>query len=119
MTLVLMTALVVAGQTASSPVPTMASAPTKEKRSRPTADEPVAAELSLKRSADLIDTAALNWIKQHNCGSCHTTYPYLMARPSLREFPSPALGEVRASSRTESLTGMTRRRRRNRAGMRR
>ena len=95
MTFVLMSALLVAAQTASPPARDMASPATNEKRSRPSADEPVAAEFSLKRSAVQIDAAALKWTKQRNCGSCHTTYPYLMARPSLREFPSPVPGEIR------------------------
>ncbi len=46
MTLVLMSALVVAAQIASPPARGMASAPTNEKRSRPSGDEPVAKELS-------------------------------------------------------------------------
>jgi squalene-hopene/tetraprenyl-beta-curcumene cyclase len=96
MTLILFGALLVAAQTPSPPAGSMASPPTKEKRSPPSADEPIATELSLKRSAAQMDAAALKWIKQHNCGSCHTTYPYLMARPSLREFATPALGEVRS-----------------------
>jgi squalene-hopene/tetraprenyl-beta-curcumene cyclase len=66
------------------------------KTSRPSADEPKASPLSLQRSADRIDRAAVKWTRQHKCGSCHTNYPYLMARPTLKEFASPALGEVRA-----------------------
>ena len=30
--------------------------------------------------------------QQQNCGSCHTNYPHLMARPLPREFPSPRSG---------------------------
>jgi squalene-hopene/tetraprenyl-beta-curcumene cyclase len=55
----------------------------------------MAPQLSLKRSADLLDTVAVEWTRQRNCGTCHTNYPYLMARPSLQEFTSPALAEVR------------------------
>jgi squalene-hopene/tetraprenyl-beta-curcumene cyclase len=96
MTLALISALLVVAQAPSPPVQDMASVRTKEKLSRPFADEPIAPDLSLKRSAVLMDAAALKWTRQHNCGSCHTNYPYLMARPTLREFASPAMGEIRA-----------------------
>ncbi len=96
MTLVLMSALLVAAQTASPPARDMASPTTQEKRSRPSADEPIAKEFSLQRSVAQIDEAAVQWNKQHNCVSCHTNCPYLIARPSPREFPSSAPGEVRA-----------------------
>ena len=92
MTLVLMRALLVAAQTASPPARDMASPRSQEKRSRPSADEPVAAEFSPKRSAAQIDAAALKWSQQQNCGSCHTNYPYLMACPLPRDFPSPRSG---------------------------
>ncbi len=95
MTLVLMSALLVAAQTASPPARDMASPATSEKRSTPSADEPIAKEFSLQRSVAQIDEAAVQWNKQHNCVSCHTNCPYLIARPSLRTFPSSAPGEVR------------------------
>ena len=50
----------------------------------------------MRRSADYLDATALQWTRQQKCGSCHTNYPYLMSRPALKEFASPALGEVRA-----------------------
>ncbi|MGO9112367.1 MAG: hypothetical protein ACLP9L_24315 [Thermoguttaceae bacterium] len=71
-----MSALLVAAQTASPPARDMASPRTQEKLSRPSADEPIAKEFSLKRWVALIDSAALQWTRQHNCGSCHTNYPY-------------------------------------------
>jgi squalene-hopene/tetraprenyl-beta-curcumene cyclase len=74
----------------------MASGPAAEKGARPSANEPKAASFSLERSAEQIDRAAVKWTRQHKCGSCHTNYPFLMARPMLREFASPALLEVRA-----------------------
>ena len=58
-------------------------------------DEPLAAPFSLARSADFLDRAALAWTEQRNCGSCHTTYSYLMARPALKAIPAPAMAEVR------------------------
>jgi squalene-hopene/tetraprenyl-beta-curcumene cyclase len=96
MTLVLMSALLFAAQTASPPPREAASPATQEQRSRPSADEPIAREFSLQRSVAQIDAANVLWDKQHNCVSCHSNCPYLIARSSLREFPSTAPGEVRA-----------------------
>ena len=47
---------------------------------------------SLQRAADYLDETAVQWTRQHKCGSCHTNYPYLMSRPALKEFASPATG---------------------------
>jgi squalene-hopene/tetraprenyl-beta-curcumene cyclase len=57
-------------------------------------DEPMAAKFSLSRAAEYMDGESLHWTRQRQCGSCHTNYPYLMARPTMKE-PSPALAEVR------------------------
>jgi squalene-hopene/tetraprenyl-beta-curcumene cyclase len=57
--------------------------------------ERMAPALSLKRSAELLDAVAVDWTRQRKCGTCHTNYPYLMARPALKEFSSPAMAEVR------------------------
>jgi squalene-hopene/tetraprenyl-beta-curcumene cyclase len=62
----------------------------------PTSDEPKASSLSMRRSADYLDATALQWTRERKCGSCHTNYAYMMSRPALKEFASPALGEVRA-----------------------
>ncbi len=58
-------------------------------------DEPMAQKISLVNAADSLDRVALTWTRQQKCGSCHSTYPFLMARPVLKDAPSPALGEVR------------------------
>jgi squalene-hopene/tetraprenyl-beta-curcumene cyclase len=79
------------------------SVPAEDERPGPAAlgyprtspEEPMAQALSLKRSAELLDGVALQWTRQHKCGTCHTNYPYLVARPVLGEFASPALAEVR------------------------
>ncbi len=47
------------------------------------ANEPLAKEFSFKKSAEFLDNVAGAWTRQHNCGACHTNYPYLMARPAL------------------------------------
>jgi len=57
--------------------------------------EPVAKELSLGKAAEFLDAASLSWTEQRKCGSCHTNYPYLMARPALKGRPAPAMDEVR------------------------
>ena len=59
------------------------------------ADEPVAPKLSLAKSAEFLDGINLWWTKEKKCGTCHTNYPYLMARPALKDVPAPALDEVR------------------------
>src|SRR6516164_8071375 len=53
------------------------------------ADEPVAPKLSLARAARFLDAASLSWTRERKCGACHTNYPYLMARPSFKEFAGP------------------------------
>jgi squalene-hopene/tetraprenyl-beta-curcumene cyclase len=58
-------------------------------------DEPLAAKFSLARSADFLDRAAVSWTEKRQCGSCHTNYAYLMARPALKDVPGPAPAEVR------------------------
>src|SRR5213078_628390 len=57
-------------------------------------DEPKAAQFSLRQAAAFIDDAAVGWTRKRNCGSCHSTYIYLMARPALQA-PSAAEKEVR------------------------
>jgi squalene-hopene/tetraprenyl-beta-curcumene cyclase len=59
------------------------------------ADEAVARELSPAKAAAWLDSVAVNWTRRRKCGTCHTNLPYLWARPSLKLFESPAMGEVR------------------------
>lgn len=61
------------------------------------ADEPLAKEFSLKKSAEFLDGVAGAWTRQHKCGACHTNYPYLMARPALlnKNTPAPVHDEIR------------------------
>ena len=49
-----------------------------------TPDEPLARKLSLEKTAEFLDATSLNWTEQRKCGTCHTNYPYLMARPTLK-----------------------------------
>jgi squalene-hopene/tetraprenyl-beta-curcumene cyclase len=65
-------------------------------------DEPLAEKLSLTKAGHFLDTAALNWVKTHDCFSCHSNLSYLYARPHLAE-NSPAHVEVRQG--LEDLVG--------------
>jgi squalene-hopene/tetraprenyl-beta-curcumene cyclase len=55
------------------------------------ADEPLAKAFSLAKSAEFLDQAAAQWVRSHNCASCHTSYPFLMARPLLGDSKAPTL----------------------------
>jgi squalene-hopene/tetraprenyl-beta-curcumene cyclase len=59
------------------------------------ADEPLAEKVSLARAAEFLDGATVAWTAAKKCASCHTTYPYLMARPALGEKDAPVYREVR------------------------
>jgi squalene-hopene/tetraprenyl-beta-curcumene cyclase len=61
------------------------------KPSANSAAEPLAKTLSLERAAAFLDGAAMAWVREQNCASCHTTYPYLMARRALGDAKAPAL----------------------------
>jgi squalene-hopene/tetraprenyl-beta-curcumene cyclase len=59
-------------------------------------DEPKARTLSMERAAGFLDEVALDWTRERRCGTCHTNYAYMLARPSLREVGSPgASKEIR------------------------
>ena len=62
-------------------------------------DEPLAPVLSLAGSAAFLDAVALDWTRKRQCGTCHTNYAYLVARPALKDRdkdgPSPAMAEIR------------------------
>jgi len=64
--------------------------PTPNKASEPKADA-----LSLAKSAEFLDGVTLAWIKERKCASCHTGYPFLLARQALGDPKAPALLEVR------------------------
>jgi squalene-hopene/tetraprenyl-beta-curcumene cyclase len=60
------------------------------------ADEPLAKAASLEKAAAFLDAVALDWTRERKCGTCHTNYAYLLARPALQDVPSPAHAEIRA-----------------------
>lgn len=52
--------------------------------------EPLAEALSLERAARYLDAVSLRWQKEKGCGTCHTNFAHLMARPSAASLvPSP------------------------------
>lgn len=59
------------------------------------ADEPLAKTFSLAKASDFLDVVTTQWIKSNQCASCHTGYPYLLARSALGDPKAPALLEVR------------------------
>ena len=58
-------------------------------------DEPVAERLSLARAAEFLDGVAVSWTRRRQCGTCHTNYNYLIARPALRVGGTAGMEEVR------------------------
>jgi squalene-hopene/tetraprenyl-beta-curcumene cyclase len=44
-------------------------------------DEPLAAQFSLERAVQFLDSASLTWQKDRKCFTCHTNHAYLYARP--------------------------------------
>src|SRR5262249_50873305 len=59
------------------------------------ADEPLADKLSLQKAGEFLDRAALAWHKSKKCASCHTTYPYLIARTMIGDDDAPAYAQLR------------------------
>jgi squalene-hopene/tetraprenyl-beta-curcumene cyclase len=54
-------------------------------------DEPLAPALSLGRAAEYLDGVATAWVRDKGCASCHTNYPYLMARRTVGGLGAPVL----------------------------
>jgi squalene-hopene/tetraprenyl-beta-curcumene cyclase len=59
------------------------------------ADEPLAAKVSLPRAAAFLDGVSVDWTRERKCGTCHTNYAYMIARPAVKDFTSPEMGEIR------------------------
>jgi hypothetical protein len=60
-------------------------------------NEPKAKTLSIEKAAGYLDEVAIGWTRERKCGTCHTNYAYMLARPSVRETgPADAMKEVRA-----------------------
>ncbi len=64
-------------------------------RPSPNSDnEPMADRFSLEAGARFLDAVSVHWTRDRKCGTCHTNYAHMMARPTVG--PSPELAEVRA-----------------------
>jgi squalene-hopene/tetraprenyl-beta-curcumene cyclase len=74
---------------------TPAGSPPEPKPAPATPEEPVAASLSLSRSVEFLDGVTLAWIREKKCASCHTGYPYLLARAGGAERQAPAVRSAR------------------------
>ncbi len=59
------------------------------------ATEPIAEQFSAERGARFLDAVSADWTRQRRCGTCHTNYAYMMARPSVKGVDAPEMGEVR------------------------
>lgn len=57
-------------------------------------DEPIAKQYSFDKAAAVLDNQSLAWTQVRKCGTCHTNYPYLLARPLIKG-ESKAYVEVR------------------------
>jgi len=69
---------------------------TPQSWTHPSPDEPFAKALSITKAAESLDRVSLAWTQKQKCGSCHTTFPYMMSRAVLKGTPSTAMTEVRA-----------------------
>ena len=59
-------------------------------------DEPFSRSISLERASSYLDEVALDWTRDRKCGTCHTSYAYMVSRPSLRGIGSTdAMKEIR------------------------
>jgi len=65
-----------------------------EKPPEISAEEPLRSQFSPALAARYLDSSSLHWQKQRKCGTCHTNFAYLMARPALKSVSPPSL-EVR------------------------
>jgi len=58
--------------------------------------EPIAKSFSMEQATRYLDSASLQWNKDHNCFTCHTNFAYLYARP-LVDAKAPAHQSVRTA----------------------
>jgi squalene-hopene/tetraprenyl-beta-curcumene cyclase len=63
--------------------PVLAEPPPVEKPAPNQPGEPLLKTWSKAKAATFLDGVAVNWTREKNCGTCHTNYPYLIARPLL------------------------------------
>ena len=77
----------------------VASGPAVGQQPRPAPDarpdEPVAKTFSLDKGVKFLDNTTLSWVRSNQCFSCHTGYPYLLARTSIGDPKAAGLLEAR------------------------
>lgn len=60
------------------------------------ADEPLAERATPAAAARFLDRVALDWTRARKCGTCHTNFAYLLARPAFAGGDPAAMAEVRS-----------------------
>ncbi|HEX5272777.1 MAG TPA: prenyltransferase/squalene oxidase repeat-containing protein [Gemmataceae bacterium] len=73
--------------------PAASEQPRKVPAARP--DEPLAKTFSLEKGVEYLDAVTLSWVRSNECFSCHTGYPYVLARASVGDPKAPGLVEAR------------------------
>jgi squalene-hopene/tetraprenyl-beta-curcumene cyclase len=63
--------------------------------------------MSFARAAEFLDAAVMTWTKAKDCASCHTTYPYLMARPALGNPDAPVYLHMRKFLEDRVVAGLS------------
>src|SRR5262249_46233226 len=66
-----------------------------EKPPSRTPGEPVASALPLTKAQQSRNGETLTWLGERKCASCHTGYPYLLARTGSGDPEAPAARQVR------------------------
>ncbi len=88
-----MTRLAVLAALAS--IPTLAAGEPRPQVPAAKADEPRAKAFSLDKGVEFLDGVTLAWVRRNQCFSCHTGYPYLLARSSVGDPKAAGLLEAR------------------------
>src|SRR6478609_6461833 len=88
-----MTRLAVLAAVAS--IPTLAAGEPLPQVPGAKADEPRAKTFSLDKGVEFLDGVTLAWVRRNQCFSCHTGYPYLLARTSVGDPKAAGLLEAR------------------------
>jgi squalene-hopene/tetraprenyl-beta-curcumene cyclase len=58
-------------------------------------DEPIARSYSKDNAAAFLDEVSLTWTRQRKCGTCHTNYNYMLARPAICDTSNESMTEIR------------------------
>src|SRR6478609_12228705 len=88
-----MTRLAVLAAVAS--IPTLAAGEPLPQVPGAKADEPLIKTFSLDKGVEFLDSVTLAWVRRNQCFSCHTGYPYLLARTSVGDPKAVGLLEAR------------------------